>query len=62
MEATTIDSPYLDYGRASAYCNVDRTTIWRAVKRGHLRASGYGRAVRFHRAELDRWMNARGSR
>ena len=62
MEATATESPYLDYGQAAAYCNVDRTTIWRAVKAGHLRASGPGRAVRFHRDELDKWMNSRGER
>jgi len=62
MEATTVErtveSPYFDYTRAAAYCNIDRTTIWRAVKAGDLRASGPGRAVRFHREELDRWMNS----
>jgi excisionase family DNA binding protein len=52
-------SPYLDYGQAAAYCNVDRTTLWRAVKSGALRASGPGRAVRFRRDELDRWMDGR---
>ena len=62
MEATVTESPYLDYGQAAMYCNVDRTTIWRAVKAGHLRASGPGRAVRFHRDELDKWMNSRGER
>ncbi len=59
MEATASESPYLDYERASAYCNVNRTTIWRAVKAGILRASGPGTAVRFHRDELDRWMDSR---
>lgn len=59
MEATVTESPYLDYGQAAAYCNVDRTTIWRAVKAGRLQASGPGRAVRFHRDELDRWMDSR---
>ena len=33
-----------------------RTTLWRAVKRGGLRAGGVGRAVRFEKAELDRWL------
>jgi len=59
---TTVESPYLDYGQAAAYCNVARTTIWRAVKTGDLRASGPGRAVRFRRDELDRWMNSRNER
>lgn len=59
MQATITESPYLDYGQAAAYCNVDRTTLWRAVKSRALRASGPGRAVRFHRDELDRWMDSR---
>jgi excisionase family DNA binding protein len=59
MEATVIESPYLDYGQAAAYCGVNRTTIWRAVKSDRLKASGPGRAVRFHRDELDRWMDSR---
>jgi excisionase family DNA binding protein len=59
MEATVTASPYLDYGQAAAYCNMDRTTLWRAVKSGRLHASGPGRAVRFHRDELDRWMDSR---
>jgi excisionase family DNA binding protein len=59
MEATVTVSPYLDYEAASRYCNVNRTTLWRAVKRGSLRASGPGTAVRFHRDELERWMDSR---
>ncbi len=59
MEATVVKSPYLDYERAAVYCNVNRTTIWRAVKANRLRASGPGTAVRFHRDELDRWMDSR---
>jgi len=59
MEATATESPYLDYSQAAAYCNVDKTTIWRAVKASRLRASGPGMAVRFHRDELDRWMDSR---
>jgi excisionase family DNA binding protein len=59
MEATVTESPYLDYEHAAAYCNVNRTTIWRAVKAGRLRASGPGTAIRFHRDELDRWMDSR---
>ena len=59
MEAAITGSPYLDYELAAAYCNVNRTTLWRAVKAGKLRASGPGMAVRFHRDELDRWMDSR---
>ncbi len=59
MTATVTNSPYLTYADAAAYCNVERTTIYRAVKAGRLRASGPGTAVRFHRDELDRWMDSR---
>lgn len=60
MEATIIaDTPYLKYCEAARYCRVDRTTIYRAVKAGKLRPSGPGTAVRFHRDELDRWMDSR---
>lgn len=62
MQATTTDTPYLTYEEAARYCNVERTTIYRAVKAGQLRASGPGMAVRFHRDELDRWMQSRTTR
>jgi excisionase family DNA binding protein len=59
MEATTTETQYWDYERSADYCNVNRCTIWRAVKAGRLRAYGPGRAVRFRRDELDRWMDSR---
>ena len=59
MKATVVNSPYLIYEEAARYCNVERTTIWRAVKAGRLQASGPGTAVRFHLNELDRWMGSR---
>jgi excisionase family DNA binding protein len=59
MEATATESPYYTYDGAARYCNVERTTIYRAVKASRLRASGPGTAVRFHRDELDRWMDSR---
>lgn len=59
MEATAIESPYLTYEEAANYCRCERTTLYRAVRRGSLKASGPGTAVRFHRDELDRWMDSR---
>ena len=59
MQATVTDSPYLTYEQAAVYCNVERTTIYRAVKSGRLKAFGPGTAVRFHRDELDWWMGSR---
>lgn len=59
MEATAVTSPFLTYEEAASYCRVNRTTVWRAVKQGSLKASGPNMAVRFHRDELDRWMDSR---
>jgi excisionase family DNA binding protein len=59
MQTTSAESPYLNYVQSAAYCNVERTTIYRAMKAGQLKASGPGTAIRFHRDELDRWMDFR---
>ena len=59
MEATSQDTPYYTYLGAARYCNLERTTIYRAMKAGRLRASGPGSAVRFHRDDLDAWMRSR---
>jgi excisionase family DNA binding protein len=59
MEATVQESPYFDYTQAATYCNLDKSTIWRAVRSGALKASGPGRAIRFHRSDLDAWMRSR---
>jgi len=52
----TIERVWLTYAEASEYTGLDRTTLWRAVRRNELRAGGAGRAVRFERLELDRWL------
>lgn len=63
MERTVMESsPYVTYTEAAAYCRLDRTTLWRAMRTGDLHPSGHGRAVRFHRDELDRWMQSRDSK
>ena len=59
MQATVVESPYLNYAQAAAYCNVERTTLYRAMKAGRLKASGPGTAVRFRVDELHRWMSSR---
>jgi excisionase family DNA binding protein len=59
MQVTATQSPYLTYEEAACYCRCDRTTLWRAVKAGELRASGPGRAVRFYRDALCSWMDSR---
>jgi excisionase family DNA binding protein len=59
MEPTAANSPYLDYTRAEEYTTLHRATLWRAVRDGRLKASGYGRAVRFHVRDLDDFMASR---
>jgi excisionase family DNA binding protein len=54
----TTERGWMNYSQASAYTSLDRVTLWRAVKRGTLRAGRAGRAVRFEKAELDRWMRS----
>ena len=58
-KAIVTESPYLTYAEAANYCRCERTTLYRGVKAGRLRASGPGTAIRFHRDELDRWMDSR---
>jgi len=58
MEATGANSPYFDYAGAEEYTTLHRVTLWRAVKEGRLKASGYGRAVRFHVRDLDEFMTS----
>ncbi len=58
MKAVTIDRPYLTISESEQYTGLHRVTLWRARRDGHLRASGYGRAVRFHVKDLDDFMAA----
>jgi excisionase family DNA binding protein len=60
MATATVERIYLTYEEAARYTNLSPVTLWRAVRAGNLKASGPGRAVRFHRDELDRFMNLRG--
>jgi excisionase family DNA binding protein len=59
VDAIGVDSPYLTPKEASAYCRVNRSTLWRAVKSGRIKQYGPGTAVRYKRGELDQWMNSR---
>ena len=59
MEATETPSPFKTYDEAARYCRCEKTTIYRAVRSGSLKASGPGRAIRFHVCDLDNWMRSR---
>ena len=56
MEATTIEREYLTYAQREQYTGLHRVTLWRAVRDGRLKASGYGRAIRFRVRDLDELM------
>jgi excisionase family DNA binding protein len=60
MEAATVQGLYLTYEEAALHTNLSPVTLWRAVRDGRLKAAGPGRAVRFHKDELDRFMVSRG--
>ena len=60
MEAATVQHPYLTYEEAAQYTNLSAVTLWRAVRDGRLKPDGPGRAIRFHKDELDRFMYSRG--
>jgi excisionase family DNA binding protein len=60
METAAVQPPYLTYEEAAQYTNVSPVTLWRAVRDGRLKPAGPGRAVRFHKDELDRFMRSRG--
>jgi len=60
MQAT-ITPGYVDYKGAERYTGLSRVTLWKALKRGELRASKVGSAVRFRLAELDEFMASKAA-
>ena len=51
---------WLSYTEVERYTGYDRTTIWRAVKRGDLRAGGLEGTPRFSKDDIDSWLRRRG--
>ena len=62
METATVEKVWFTYPEAEERTGLSATTLWRALRAGELQASGRGRGIRFHRDELDRFMESRGSR
>jgi excisionase family DNA binding protein len=50
---------YLSYTDAAEYTGLSRHSIWRASKRGEISPIRVGTAVRWDRADLDRWLSQR---
>jgi excisionase family DNA binding protein len=61
VKATPVERPYLTYAEAAHYTGLHHVTLWRAVRDGRLKASGYGRAVRFHVRDLEAFMESKVS-
>ena len=59
MATHTVERRYLRYEEAEQYTGLHRVTLWRAVRDGSLKASGYNRAIRFNVMDLDEFMNSR---
>lgn len=53
---------WMNTKEAADYAGVDPATLWRARRRGELKAGGTGRAVRIRRDEIDRWLAAGGDK
>ena len=62
METATVEKVWFNYPEAEERTGLSSTTLWRALRSGELRASGSGRGIRFHRDELDRFMEFRGQK
>ena len=60
VEAATVERSYLTYEEAAYYTNLSPVTLWRAVRAERLKPAGPGKAIRFHKDELDRFMHSRG--
>lgn len=52
-------APYLTYAEVERLYGISRTTAWREIRNGHLRAARVGRAVRISRDSLDAFMQER---
>jgi excisionase family DNA binding protein len=61
QQARTSERVWLTYSEASTRTALDRSTLWRAVRRGDLRVGGVGRAPRFHVDDVDEFMRRGGS-
>ncbi|MDP9438251.1 MAG: helix-turn-helix domain-containing protein [Actinomycetota bacterium] len=62
MEDSTQPTPrwgeYLTYAQAERYSGLSRSTLWRMLGRGEIRAVKAGSSVRIVRASLDEYLEA----
>lgn len=62
MEGGTRATPkwgaYLSYAAAEKYAGLSRSTLWRMLRRGEIKAIKVGASVRIVRASLDAYLEA----
>ena len=54
--AQEVRPEWLRYPDAERYSGLGRSTLWKLVKNGHIRAARVGKAVRLSRRSIDRYM------
>lgn len=54
--AQQVQPEWLRYPEAERYSGLGRSTLWKLVKDGHVRAAKVGKAVRLSRQSLDEYM------
>jgi excisionase family DNA binding protein len=54
--AQEVQPEWLRYSDAERYSGLGRSTLWKLVKDGHIRAARVGKAVRLSRGSIDSYM------
>jgi excisionase family DNA binding protein len=54
--AQEVQPEWLRYPDAERYSGLGRSTLWKLVKDGHIRAARVGKAVRLSRQSIDQYM------
>ncbi len=57
-----VERIWMTYHDVCRYASYDRTTIYRAVRRGELRQGGLPGSPRFEKSEVDRWLRRDGQK
>jgi len=54
--AQEVQPAWLRYPEAERYAGLGRSTLWKLVRSGDIRAAKVGKAVRINRRSLDKYM------
>jgi excisionase family DNA binding protein len=53
---TELQREWLTYAEAQTVCGLGRTTLWKLLSSGEIRAARVGRAVRLNRRSLEEYL------